>query len=140
MSHGCEKKDEDFSLGPEYLASDKMTYGCRRANTDWTMGMLALPEQRIMTMGDLGNYLGGNESLPLAENFLASQHTLLPCKPAITQSSLLTELVPHEMAPSSLHGPPRLLMPLYTDLPAVDWPWRRATTPRHARHVTMLSN
>ena len=73
-----------------------------------------------MTMGDLGNYLGGNESLPLAENFPTFRHALLPCKPSIAQSSLLTELVPHEMAPSSLHGPPRLLMPLYTDLSAVD--------------------
>ena len=105
-----------------YLTSDKMTYGCQRDKTDWTMEILALPEQRIMTMGDLGNSLGGSESLPLAENFLASQHTLLPCKPAITQSSLLTELVLHEMASSGLHGPPRLPMPLYTDLPAVDWP------------------
>ena len=44
------------------------------------------------------------------------------------------------MASSGLHGPSRLPMPLYTDLPAVDWPWRRATAPRHDRHPTMRSN
>ena len=104
------------------------------------MGMLALPEQRIMTMGDLGISLGGGESLPLAENFPASQYALLACKPAIAHSSLLTELMLHEMASSGLHSPLRLTMPLYTDLPAVDWPWRRATAPRHARHTMMRSN
>ena len=31
-------------------------------------------------------------------------------------------------------------MPLYTDLSAVDWPWRWTTAPRRARHATMRSN
>ena len=140
LTHGCEKKDGAFSLGPEYLTSDKLTYGCRRDKKDWTMGMLALTEQRIMTMGDLGNSLGGNESLRLAEIFPAFQHALLPCSPSIAQSSLLTELVLHEMALSGLHGPPRPLTLLYTDLLAIDCSWRRVTAPRRARYAMMRSN